>query len=240
MSAASATKLAVASTAGAWLYLLFVWRLRRRQRTGEHRILIAACDLDKTVYPPAGPHRASQLQANVEAMAAFERLGGAVFPVTGNNITQAQAKFIDAAGRSLRQLNRNPGIFCNGSLVLGPGGAELERLGLRVEHEGPRQRFGVLDCAADGGSRKSYSEAELQSFVDDVFKKGEEKAANKDEQLSFNEFLRAVKAYPPYEPFSPRAGAASRQRSTPEQSAAPPPAAPSCAEASAWPPRICV
>ena len=35
---------------------------------------------------------------------------------------------------------------------------------------------------------------ELQSFVDDVFKKGEEKAANKDEQLSFNEFLRAVKA----------------------------------------------
>ena len=54
----------------------------------------------------------------------------------------------------------------------------------------------ALDCAADGGSRKSYSEAELQSFVDDVFKKGEEKAANKDEQLSFNEFLRAVKAYP--------------------------------------------
>ena len=32
------------------------------------------------------------------------------------------------------------------------GGAELERLGLRVEHEGPRQRFGVLDCAADGAA----------------------------------------------------------------------------------------
>ena len=32
------------------------------------------------------------------------------------------------------------------------GGAELERLGLRVEHEGPRQRFGVLDCAAGGAA----------------------------------------------------------------------------------------
>ena len=57
-------------------------------------------------------------------------------------------------------------------------------------------RMAIVDCAADGGSRKSYSEAELQSFVDDVFKKGEEKAANKDEQLSFNEFLRAGKADP--------------------------------------------
>ena len=29
----------------------------------------------------------------------------------------------------------------------------------RVEHEGPRQRFGVLDCAADGGGRAGAKRA---------------------------------------------------------------------------------
>ena len=50
-----------------------------------------------------------------------------MFPVTGNNIPQAQVKFTDSSGSNLRQLCVNPGIFCNGSLVLGPGGVELER-----------------------------------------------------------------------------------------------------------------
>ena len=79
------------------------------------------------MYPPAGPNQLQQLSANVSAMAAFERVGGFVFPVTGNNIPQAQVKFTDSSGSNLRQLRVNPGIFCNGSLVLGPGGVELER-----------------------------------------------------------------------------------------------------------------
>ena len=99
----------------------------RRRRRRYARILVAACDLDKTVYPPAGPERASQLEANVSAMATFERLGGFVFPVTGNNPPQAQVKFLDPAGKPLRDVSKHPGIFCNGGLTLGPGGIELER-----------------------------------------------------------------------------------------------------------------
>lgn len=104
-----------------------LWRRRQLRHAQEEPILVAACDLDKTVYPPAGPNQLSQLAANVAAMAAFERVGGFVFPVTGNNIPQAQVKFTDSSGSNLRELEVNPGIFCNGSLVLGPGGVELER-----------------------------------------------------------------------------------------------------------------
>ena len=52
----------------------------------EHaeRILVAACDLDKTVYPPAGPNHDKQLAANVASMFRFESVGGFVFPVTGD------------------------------------------------------------------------------------------------------------------------------------------------------------
>ena len=113
-----------------------VRRLRRRR---EQNILVAACDLDKTVSPPAGPKQAEQLAANVAAMARFEALGGFVFPVTGNNPPQAQVKFRDPDGRNLRDVSKHPGIFCNGGLVLGPGGIELERHTLgKLRMVGPR------------------------------------------------------------------------------------------------------
>mmetsp|Transcript_22681 Transcript_22681/g.61426 ORF Transcript_22681/g.61426 Transcript_22681/m.61426 type:complete len:360 (+) Transcript_22681:146-1225(+) len=99
----------------------------------EEAIFIAACDLDKTVYPPAGPHQLQQLHANVEAMAAFEETGGLVFPVTGNNLLMAQAKF-DVNGERLRDLGAKPGVFMNGGLVLGPEGKELERHALGHLH----------------------------------------------------------------------------------------------------------
>ena len=124
MSARAAGTIVVA---GASVALVVLYWQRRRRCCKEASILVAACDLDKTVYPPAGPNQASQLAANVAAMAAFEGVGGFVFPVTGNNIPQAQIKFTDGAGARLRKLDCNPGIFCNGSLVLGPGGTELER-----------------------------------------------------------------------------------------------------------------
>jgi hypothetical protein len=103
-----------------------VKRLRAALGPAAH-ISVAACDLDKTLYPPAGPQRAKQLCDNVKAVKAFERLGGFVFPVTGNNPPQAQVKFLDSAGRPLRHVSEHPGIFCNGGLVLGPRGVEIER-----------------------------------------------------------------------------------------------------------------
>ena len=129
LSAAALLTTTVAVVAVSWLI-----HRRRRQVTATPPltadILVAACDLDKTVYPPSGPKQATQLACNVKAMAAFEQAGGFVFPVTGNNIPQAQVKFTDAAGLPLRDLALNPGIFCNGSLVLGPGGVEIERNGV--------------------------------------------------------------------------------------------------------------
>ena len=110
----------------------------------ESDILIAACDLDKTFYPPMGPQQGEQLAKNVRAMAAFEAAGGFVFPVTGNNPPQAQAKFVDATnGKALRYVHEHPGIFCNGGLVLGVGGAELARhaLGDLYMHAEPQADF---------------------------------------------------------------------------------------------------
>eukprot|EP00930_Biecheleria_cincta_P035198 TRINITY_DN24223_c0_g1_i1.p1 TRINITY_DN24223_c0_g1~~TRINITY_DN24223_c0_g1_i1.p1 ORF type:complete len:345 (-),score=60.51 TRINITY_DN24223_c0_g1_i1:183-1217(-) len=92
-------------------------------------ILVAACDLDKTLYPPAGPEHQSQLKANLKAMTDFESTGGFVFPVTGNNLLLAQRKMMDPADPSsmLRELRINPGIYTNGGLVLGPNGKQLEK-----------------------------------------------------------------------------------------------------------------
>mmetsp|Transcript_61175 Transcript_61175/g.192471 ORF Transcript_61175/g.192471 Transcript_61175/m.192471 type:complete len:363 (+) Transcript_61175:58-1146(+) len=92
-------------------------------------VVVAACDLDKTLHPPHGPKHAEQLRANIKAMFAFEAAGGFVFPVTGNNLLLAQRKFQDPddESRMLRELKANPGIFTNGGLVLGPHGKEIEK-----------------------------------------------------------------------------------------------------------------
>ena len=101
-------------------------KLRRSSPVRLDDIRIAACDLDKTTFPPAGPNQMAQLRDNIEAMAAFERCGGFVFPVTGNNLPMAQVK-VEVDGKPLRELRSNPGVFMNGGLVLGPGGIEIER-----------------------------------------------------------------------------------------------------------------
>ena len=137
--------LVVGATVGGATVLWAAWAYSRRCRRcrADAKILVAACDLDKTVYPPAGPDQAHQLSANVMAMAEFESLGGFVFPVTGNNIPQAQVKFTDIGGRLLRDLRSKPGIYCNGSLVMGPGGVELER------HSPGQLRMAASDSDAD-------------------------------------------------------------------------------------------
>ncbi|CAE8721673.1 unnamed protein product [Polarella glacialis] len=91
--------------------------------------MVAACDLDKTLYPPAGPEQGTQLKANITGMNAFESMGGFVFPVTGNNLLMAQKKFMDPEDetRMLRDLRTVPGIYTNGGLVLGPNGKEIEK-----------------------------------------------------------------------------------------------------------------
>jgi len=116
-------------------------------------IVIAACDLDKTLFPPAGPEQAEQLNKNIDAMSRFEATGGFVFPVTGNNLLLAQRKFMHPDNETcmLRDLRVNPGIFTNGALVLGPGGQELEKHALGAlslsapEGEGPDFLTALLD-----------------------------------------------------------------------------------------------
>ena len=86
--------------------------------------VIAACDLDKTLYPPnakTDPNAKAQLMQNIASMERFEQAGGFVFPVTGNSFCNAQPKF-DVDGKSLRNVAANPGIFNNGGLIVGQGG----------------------------------------------------------------------------------------------------------------------
>lgn len=92
-------------------------------------VKFAACDLDKTLYPPPGPDHHSQLVANVDAMHQFEGCGGVVFPVTGNNLQMAHKKFMDPSQskKMLREVRKNPGIFTNGALVLGAAGKIIEK-----------------------------------------------------------------------------------------------------------------
>lgn len=108
-------------------------------------IRFAACDLDKTLYPPPGPEHYSQLVANVDAMCKFEESGGMVFPVTGNNLQMAQQKFMDPRQnkKMLRDVRKNPGIFTNGALVLGAEGKILEKhsLGNLICKQGKRNDF---------------------------------------------------------------------------------------------------
>lgn len=99
-------------------------------------IIVAACDLDKTLFPPSGPNHATQLRKNIQAMFDFENAGGFVFPVTGNNLLLAQKKFMDPEDgiRMLRELRAHPGIYMNGGLVLGPHGKEIEKHALGNLH----------------------------------------------------------------------------------------------------------
>ena len=144
------------------------WLLQRKKHKS---ILVAACDLDKTMYPPAGANQASQLAANVAAMTRFESLGGFVFPVTGNNPPQAQVKFLDTKGVPLRDVSKHPGIFCNGGLVLGPGGVELERhtLGkLHVKTSGIDLITALLDFWSSPTHRALLKGIGLLFFLPDV------------------------------------------------------------------------
>ncbi len=109
-------------------------------------IEVAAVDLDKTLYPPKGPNHSMQLRANINAMVRFEALGGFVFPVTGNNLSLAQEKYKDPDDKTgsmspLRNVHKHPGIFSNGSLVLGPGGKEIEKqtLGQLILNDQPKK-----------------------------------------------------------------------------------------------------
>jgi len=89
-------------------------------------------DLDGTLYPSKyeeePKHMKLGLRANLEQVRNVESVGVPVVPATGNNLTLAQAKMIDpSTGQPLRILSEHPGIFCNGSLVLGADGKEIMR-----------------------------------------------------------------------------------------------------------------
>jgi len=89
-------------------------------------------DLDGTLYPSKyeeePKHEKLGLRANLEQVRNVESVGVPVVPATGNNLTLAQAKMVDpSTGEPLRILAEHPGIYCNGSLVLGANGREIMR-----------------------------------------------------------------------------------------------------------------
>lgn len=82
--------------------------------TNWSRIKVVFCDLDQTFYyAPDGT-----FERNIESAARIRAKGVQVVYATGNNLALAQAKF---EGRGV-ELCKQPGIYCNGALVLGAGG----------------------------------------------------------------------------------------------------------------------
>jgi hydroxymethylpyrimidine pyrophosphatase-like HAD family hydrolase len=99
-------------------------------------IKLLAADLDKTLYSngmgnattPPSPEAKSDFDKNMECCMDFMKTGKYLaIPVTGNSPALAQAKF-DRSTVEFQAL-KNPGVFCNGALVLGVNG--------RVEYEAP-------------------------------------------------------------------------------------------------------
>lgn len=95
-------------------------------------VAVVFTDLDGTLFP--GPAYESEpkeqrpgLMKNMTAASALEALGVPVIPATGNNICLAQVKLMDPlTGAMLRDLSTAPGIYCNGALVKGIGGREID------------------------------------------------------------------------------------------------------------------
>eukprot|EP00927_Polykrikos_kofoidii_P010730 TRINITY_DN14525_c0_g1_i1.p1 TRINITY_DN14525_c0_g1~~TRINITY_DN14525_c0_g1_i1.p1 ORF type:complete len:312 (+),score=60.53 TRINITY_DN14525_c0_g1_i1:316-1251(+) len=64
---------------------------------------------------------------NMEQVTALEARGIPVIPATGNNVGFAQQKLLHPTeGRKLLDLQTMPGIYCNGALVKGLGGREID------------------------------------------------------------------------------------------------------------------
>lgn len=101
-------------------------------------------DLDGTFFPGVSVEAKHYVQHITEndalpgfnlnlAMAneLIEKLGIEIVPATGNNVLLAQAKFNLASASQKWDLNTQPGIYCNGSLVLGKGGEVLSQRSLK-------------------------------------------------------------------------------------------------------------
>jgi hydroxymethylpyrimidine pyrophosphatase-like HAD family hydrolase len=99
-------------------------------------IKLLAADLDKTLYSngmgnattPPSPEARSHFDKNIQCYMDFMKTGKYLaIPVTGNSPPMAQAKF-DRSSVTW-EVSKNPGVFCNGALVLGVKGA--------VEYDAP-------------------------------------------------------------------------------------------------------
>jgi hydroxymethylpyrimidine pyrophosphatase-like HAD family hydrolase len=92
-------------------------------------IKLLAADLDKTLYPngmgnsitPPSTEAKEHFARNIRCFMEFMGKGRLAIPVTGNSPVLAQQKF-DRSG-IIYKVAENPGVFCNGSLVLGVAGA---------------------------------------------------------------------------------------------------------------------
>ena len=89
-------------------------------------------DLDGTLYP--GDFHEDEpkadkpgLMRNMAMVTLLESQGVPVVPATGNNVGFAQKKMLDpVTGAKLRDLSKMPGIYCNGALVKGAEGKEVD------------------------------------------------------------------------------------------------------------------
>jgi hydroxymethylpyrimidine pyrophosphatase-like HAD family hydrolase/dTDP-4-dehydrorhamnose reductase len=89
------------------------------------KVFIAACDLDKTLYPIHSKTNENfhkdQFKANLLAVKKFKDAGGILFPVTGNNIPMASVKFKSEIDIELKfEIDEMPGIYNNGGYIRGP------------------------------------------------------------------------------------------------------------------------
>ena len=94
-------------------------------------IRVVFSDLDGTLYPGAYEEEPKAerrgLLKNMEQVAALQALGIPVIPATGNNVGFAQKKLlVPGSDRKLQDLRVSPGIYCNGALVKGVGGKEID------------------------------------------------------------------------------------------------------------------
>jgi len=95
------------------------------------QVRIIFADLDGTLYPGFYEKEPKEelrgLLKNLRYVSELDRHWGVpVIPATGNSLGFAQAKFCDPSGNVLRDLRTSPGIYCNGALIMGAGGKELE------------------------------------------------------------------------------------------------------------------
>eukprot|EP00392_Amoebophrya_sp_AT5.2_P011681 g11764.t1 len=142
--------------------------VRKLAEDGE--IVVAALDLDNTLYVPTDSpgHLARQFPTNVEALKAFQNAGGKGFPVTGNSIPMAKKKFDKVASQIQWDLTENAGIFVNGAYVQAPGGDVIMEKALNTISAAKKKAVGsnATSSAAEVVEDQEQEQEQTETVVD--------------------------------------------------------------------------